>query len=198
MALDFPSAGLTIGQKFPASPIAGVPTYSWDGQKWTTSTGPVATKTSVFTDGSTAMTAQLTLSGDPVNPTDAADKHYVDNAAVAGGYMKVAGNQTLTGGFGLTPFSIGNFPASFAPNPMNGNYQYGTNNGAFTFNAPTVDCAIDFLSTNSATAGAITFTGFTYAATNYGDALTTTNGQRFIISIRRINGISTFTIKALQ
>jgi hypothetical protein len=40
MAFDFPATP-TIGQKFPASPIAGVPTYTWDGEKWTTSTGAI-------------------------------------------------------------------------------------------------------------------------------------------------------------
>jgi hypothetical protein len=33
--LDFPSSP-TNGQKYPASPIAGIPTYTWDGEKWTT------------------------------------------------------------------------------------------------------------------------------------------------------------------
>lgn len=35
MALDFPTSP-TNGQKFPASPIVGIPTYTWDGEKWTT------------------------------------------------------------------------------------------------------------------------------------------------------------------
>jgi len=34
MALDFPSSP-TVGQKHPATPIAGVPNYTWDGEKWT-------------------------------------------------------------------------------------------------------------------------------------------------------------------
>ncbi len=33
MALDFPSSP-TVGQKYPASPVAGLPTYTWDGEKW--------------------------------------------------------------------------------------------------------------------------------------------------------------------
>jgi len=35
--LDFPSAP-TVGQKYPQPPVAGVPVYSWDGEKWTTPT----------------------------------------------------------------------------------------------------------------------------------------------------------------
>jgi len=34
MALDFPHVGLTVGQKYPAAPVSGVPTYTWDGEKW--------------------------------------------------------------------------------------------------------------------------------------------------------------------
>jgi hypothetical protein len=104
---------------------------------------------------------------------------------------------TITVGYTFTPNSLGNIAASFTPNPALGNYQFGTNNGAFTFNVPASDCAMDILITNSATAGAITFTGFTVGA-NVGDALTTVSGSRFIISVRRINAISTYIVKALQ
>jgi hypothetical protein len=79
MAMDFPSAP-TVGQKYPASPVAGVPTYTWDGAKWTTIGAPMGGKSPVYIDGTNAMTAALVLAGDPVNSTDAADKHYVDNA----------------------------------------------------------------------------------------------------------------------
>jgi hypothetical protein len=76
---DFPSAP-TVGQKYPATPVQNVPTYTWDGEKWTTIGAPTGGRTPVYTDGSTPMAAALTLAGDPANPTDAADKHYVDNA----------------------------------------------------------------------------------------------------------------------
>jgi hypothetical protein len=33
--LDFP-ASPTVGQKFPVPPTAGMPVYTWDGEKWTT------------------------------------------------------------------------------------------------------------------------------------------------------------------
>jgi hypothetical protein len=79
MAIDFPSSP-TVGQKYPATPTTGVPTYTWDGEKWTTIGAPIGGKTPIYADGSNPMTAALTLAGDPVNPTDAADKHYVDNA----------------------------------------------------------------------------------------------------------------------
>jgi hypothetical protein len=79
MAFDFPNAP-TVGQKYPASPVAGVPTYNWDGEKWTTTSSAATGRQAIYSDGSVPMTAALTLAGDPVNPTDAADKHYVDNA----------------------------------------------------------------------------------------------------------------------
>lgn len=84
MSFDFPTNPVT-GQKWPSPPVSGQPIYTWDGQKWTTVAGSVGGKTPVFTDGSTPMAAALTLSGDPVNPTDAADKHYVDNSVAASG-----------------------------------------------------------------------------------------------------------------
>lgn len=39
-ALDFPNSP-TVGQKYPASPIAGIPQYTWDGEKWFTGQGTV-------------------------------------------------------------------------------------------------------------------------------------------------------------
>jgi len=40
MPLDFP-ASPAINQKFPASPLADVPTYTWDGEKWQLLSGGV-------------------------------------------------------------------------------------------------------------------------------------------------------------
>jgi hypothetical protein len=82
-------------------------------------------------------------------------------------------------------------------NPALCNYQYIVNNGAFTLAAPSADCAIDLLITNGSSAGAVTFSGFTVGSST-GDALTTTNTNKFIVSIRRINAVSTYLIKALQ
>ncbi|SDK41324.1 collagen-like protein [Bradyrhizobium ottawaense] len=109
--------------------------------------------------------------------------------------VALAGNQTITGGFKFTPANLGTF-TSFTVNPALGNYQFGSNAGAFTLTAPATDCAVDLLIVNAAGAGAITVSGFSIGTT--GDAITTTNGSKFIMSIRRINSISTYTIKALQ
>jgi len=109
--------------------------------------------------------------------------------------MSTSGGQTITGGFNVAPYS--QLPGNFTVNPLNGNYQFTTNVGAFTITAPANDCAVDILVTNGANAGAITFTGFRVGS-NVGDALTTVNGNIFIISVRRINNVATYAIKALQ
>lgn len=117
--------------------------------------------------------------------------------AKSGLEVKLAGGQRIVGGYSIKTFVIGNLgTGSFVPNPLLGNYQYGTNNGAVQINAPTVDCAMDILITNTSTAGAVTFSGYTVGTT--GDTITTTNGHNFIVSIRRINGVSTYLVKALQ
>jgi hypothetical protein len=113
--------------------------------------------------------------------------------------MNVAGNQTISGGFNFTAVNLGTVSSgTVTPNPLSGNYQYLTNNGAFTLAAPSTDCAIDLLVTNGATAGAVSASGFTVNPSNQGDALTVINGNKFIWSIRRINAVATYVIKALQ
>lgn len=127
-------------------------------------------------------------------------------ARSAAGTVTVEGKQVLlnsqtaviSAGFTLTPYDEGTESSgTLTPAPANSNYQYYTNNGAHTLAAPASDCAIDILITNGASAGAITFSGFTVSS-SVGDALTTTNTHKFLISIRRINSVSTYLIKALQ
>jgi hypothetical protein len=76
--LDFPSAP-TFAQKYPQPPVPGVPVYTWDGEKWTTSTSPVGGRIPIYADGTVPMSAQLTLVNPPVANTDAAAKAYVDS-----------------------------------------------------------------------------------------------------------------------
>lgn len=107
-------------------------------------------------------------------------------------------DQTLSGGANVTSYSLGTVSSGTltidcGKCPL----QYVTNNGAFTFAAPSNDGNCAVLITNGASAGAITFSGFTVSAST-GDALTTTNTNKFIISVIRINGTSTYLIKALQ
>lgn len=118
------------------------------------------------------------------------------NIGSSGAVLTTNNTNTITIGYAVTPYSIST--GSFTVTPANGNYQYVTNNGAYTITNPASDCAVDILVTNGASAGATTFTGFTVASGNTGDPLTTTNTNKFIISVRRINGTSTYVIKALQ
>lgn len=116
-------------------------------------------------------------------------------------YVKLAGGQQTVGGYSVQVFSNGNssaFPgATITVNPLLGNYQFIQNTAAFTLVAPTVDCAIDLMIGNNTGVGTITFSGFTVNS-NTGEPLTNTIGHFFIISIRRLAGISTYVIKALQ
>jgi hypothetical protein len=69
--LDFPSSP-TNGQKYPATPQAGIPTYTWDGEKWITAPGAIGGAKAVLSDGSIPMTAQLKVVNPPAVATDAA------------------------------------------------------------------------------------------------------------------------------
>jgi hypothetical protein len=116
------------------------------------------------------------------------------NLLVSNGTTWLSTN-TFSSGFLFTAYSI--TTGSFTINPANANYQYVTNNGAYTITAPASDCAVDILITNGASAGATTFSGFTVGAST-GSSLTTTNTNKFLLSVRRINGVSTYSIYALQ
>ena len=111
--------------------------------------------------------------------------------AVEGINVLLAGkNDTITKGFYLTPNNIGSVSSgTITPDAANGNYQYLTNDGAFTLAAPSTACAIDILVINGASAGAITLSGFkTPGAGAGGNTYATTSGAWFILSIRRMGG----------
>lgn len=103
--------------------------------------------------------------------------------------------QTQSGGVRLTPNSIstGSFTLDCGLNPA----QFVTNNGAYTITAPSNDGTCLLLVTNGASAGATTFSGFTVGSAT-GDPLDTVSGRKFTISFWRINGTSSYVIKALQ
>jgi hypothetical protein len=104
-------------------------------------------------------------------------------------------NQTLSGGANVIPrlLTTGSQTINCGLCPL----QYITNGGAFTLTAPVLDGSCVILITNNASAGAITFTGFTVSS-NVGDLLTTINGSKFSLFVWRINGISAYRISAHQ
>lgn len=118
-------------------------------------------------------------------------------AATAGtDYMQPGTTSLITKGFTVTPFNNGSkTTGTFTPDPTNGNYQYYTNGGAHTLAAPASDCAIDMLVINGASgAGAITLSGFKTAGTGASGAVyATTANTWWVISIRRINSVSTYS-----
>jgi hypothetical protein len=107
-------------------------------------------------------------------------------------------DQTLSGGANVTAGNLGTKSSGTTTIdcgtvPL----QYLVNGGAFILAAPAADGSCMVLVTNNASAGAITLSGFT-VGTSTGAALTTTNTNKFTISIWRINGTAGYTIFAHQ
>jgi hypothetical protein len=111
----------------------------------------------------------------------------------------IATNQTVSGGANVTSYSGGSQSGggTYSVNCANGPLQFITNAGNFTIAAPSFDSSCQILSTNASGAGTVSYSGFTVGA-NIGDTLNTTLADKFIISITRINGVSTYFQKALQ
>lgn len=107
-------------------------------------------------------------------------------------------DQTLSGGANVTTSdqgtkSSGTFTVDCGVCPL----QKCVNNGAFTLAAPANDGSMILLVTNGASAGTITFSGFSVGAAT-GDALTTTNTQKFSLHIWRVGSISGYRVAAHQ
>lgn len=157
---------------------------TYNGLTITSSTGGLT-----ITNGKTvAVTHSLTLSG-----TDGTTMTFPGTSSTV---LTTGNTATLTKGYSVTPNNLGNI-TNFTIDPSLGNIQYGTNHGAATWTAPASDCEVDILVTNDATAGSITFSGFTVGSST-GSALTTTNTNKFIVSIKRINSVATYSVYALQ
>ena len=109
MALDFP-ASPSVGQKYPASPFAGIPTYTWDGEKWTTQGGSIVSAT----PGTALplMNAKPALVGvstnfsreDHVHPTDASRAPF-DAMAYSG--LQINGGMEVSQELGATGIAAG-------------------------------------------------------------------------------------------
>lgn len=103
--------------------------------------------------------------------------------------------QTFSGGVVAVPFqySIGNITVDFGLGPV----QFINNNGAFTITAPTQAGSCILTIFNQGSAGAITFSGWTVGS-SVGDTLDTINGHAFSLMMWGVNGVWSYTVKALQ
>lgn len=107
-------------------------------------------------------------------------------------------DQTITGGANVNSDNLGTVSSGTTTIDCGARpLQYLTDNGAFTLAAPSNDGSCMLLVTNGASAGAITFSGFTVGAST-GAALDTTNTHKFTLSIWRINGTAAYSITAHQ
>jgi hypothetical protein len=152
-------------------------------------TAPATAATLTIADNKTVtINNTLTLAG-----TDNTTMTFPSTSSTV---LTTGNTATITKGFTVTPYSIGTVSSgTTTPDPANGNYQYLTNGGAFTLAAPGSDCAIDVLVINGASSGTITFSGFKTAGTGVGgNTYATTNSTWWVISIRRTNSISTYSI----
>lgn len=185
-----------VGGSAAANAITGpftIPAYGWavyaqGGWQVFTSSGQFQTAGATGPQGATGPAGLLSYFGE--NGEDGAD----GLPSFANPYRAAI----FTVGYAFVPYSGGTISTgTYTPNPLNGNYQYIVNGGAFTLANPAIDCAIDILVTNNGSAGAITFSTFSVGSST-GDALDTTNAHKFIVSIRCIDAVSTYLVKALQ
>jgi hypothetical protein len=102
--------------------------------------------------------------------------------------VKSDSTSQISKGYTLAPNSLGTKSSAWTIDPTLGNSQYMTNGGAHTVTAPSADCRVEIDVTNNASAGALSFSGFTGSIK--GDAYNTTNGDAFTLVIRRTNGVT--------
>jgi hypothetical protein len=179
------AASHTVGSSFIANTTGTYHTGTINAASYTVGSSFVANSIGVTTSGFANITGTTYLGG------------AVTLGASAN--LDAGSSSYVLGGFSVVSYNLGTLSSGTTTlNPGNGNYQYYTNNGAHTIAAPTRDCAIDILITNGASAGSITFSGFTADVDNVGDIYATTNTYKFLLMIRRINSISTYVFKALQ
>ena len=110
-------------------------------------------------------------------------------------FMLQVSDQILVGGTQIAPLAL--TTGSVTLDPGQRPQQYIANTGAFTITAPSADGNMLLQVENGVGAGAVTFIGFTNSA-NTGEPLDTVNGHKFVVSIWRIHGVSSYTVKALQ
>lgn len=160
--------------------------------------GLVARDTKLYRTGVGILNIDNTVQ---VNTSISIGRNATAYALDVNGSINVSSGGAISGGFTVASFNAGSNIASYGtwtPNPANGNYQYVTSNGSVTIAVPTSNCAIDVLWYNGVSPGSVTFSGYQAASGGGGDSYLTTANYEYILSIRRINGLSTYVWKALQ
>jgi len=107
-------------------------------------------------------------------------------------------DDALTGGYTTTADNDGTISSgTYTPTPSGGNMKRIVNGGAFTLADPTAagDYTLVIQITNSASAGAITLSGFNKTT---GSVFTTTVGDDFFVYITKCNGFTLANVVALQ
>jgi hypothetical protein len=105
-------------------------------------------------------------------------------------------DQALSGGANVTVLAqpAGSIVVDAGARPL----QYIPNSAPFTITAPTRDGSFMLQIENAGGGGgAVTFSGFTTNG-NTGEALTTAASAKFVVTIWRIHGVSSYIVKALQ
>ncbi len=189
----------------PAAIVSGdipfyMPIYGHDGSVFAVAAGFTVSATENWSG--TNRGTQVSFSVVPTGTASAVTGLLLGSDQKAYGFGKellhVQGAQNLTGGFTSTAYNAGTFASgTYTPAPANGQLQRAINGGAHTLAAPTAtgDYSITIQYTNNASAGAITFSGFTIVN---GDSLTTVNGDDFFIHIVKINGFVRANVEKLQ
>ena len=179
-----------------------------DGTSWETGTGTYfgsntsLSRTPIFSSNSNTA---LNLSGSASvfltpNATDLNTVFNTATGAFSSANSAIKNNATtlISTGYTTASFNAGIFTGTtWTPDPANGNYQWVTSNGTLTIATPTSNTAITFLLINGSNANTLTFSSYTVSA-SVGDTYAVTNANKYLISINRINNISTYIIKALQ
>jgi hypothetical protein len=112
--------------------------------------------------------------------------------------MVLRSGDSLSGGFTATAVADGTKSSgTYTPDPTTGNMRTIVNGGNFTLAKPTVagDYTMIVQVTNNASAGTITFSGFSKVD---GYPITTTSGDDFLFFITKIGTFCKLTVDAMQ
>ena len=112
--------------------------------------------------------------------------------------LKADTDDNLTAGYTATAADDGTKSSgSYTPSPVGGNLRRITNGGAFTLAAPTAtgDYTLIIQMTNGASAGSVSFSGFTSVP---GFSVSTVEGKNFFLYITKINGFTSLRVEALN